>query len=65
MMDKVHKPSNSKLLEVQKEFYLLGYNTMKSAERQSTFQRNISSPFSGLKNKLSKKLARKHVASMR
>jgi hypothetical protein len=39
------------------EYYLLGYNTMKSVESQATFRRNISPPSSRSKNKPSKKQA--------
>jgi hypothetical protein len=39
---------------LHEEYYLLGYNAVYSAESQPTFRRNISLPFSGLKNKPSK-----------
>jgi hypothetical protein len=39
------------------ELYLLGYNALYSAEFQPTFQRNISPPSSGSKNKPNKKPA--------
>jgi hypothetical protein len=40
-----------------KELYLLWYNAMYSVESQPTFQRNVSPPSSGSKNKASKKPA--------
>jgi hypothetical protein len=45
------------------EYYLLGYNGMWSVENQLTLQRYIPLPSSEVKNKLSKKWARKQVAS--
>jgi hypothetical protein len=37
------------------DFYLLGYNAVKSTESQPAFQTNMSPPSSGSKNKPSKK----------
>jgi hypothetical protein len=45
------------------EFYLLGYNAVYSIESQPTFRKNMSPPSSGSKNKQSKKLVWKYVAS--
>jgi hypothetical protein len=46
------------------ECYILGYNTVSSAESQPTFRRNIPSPSSGLKNKPSKIPAGKQPVSL-
>jgi hypothetical protein len=45
--------------------HLLGYNAMSSIESQLTFRRNTLSPFSGSKNKPSKKPAWKQATSRR
>jgi hypothetical protein len=37
----------------KEKFHFLGYNALKSGERQPTFRTNISPPFSGLNNKSS------------
>jgi hypothetical protein len=39
------------------DFYLLAYDAMQSAESQLIFQRNMSPPFAGLKNRPCKKAA--------
>jgi hypothetical protein len=48
------------------KFYLLGYITVQSVESHSTFQKNVSPPSSGSKNKPIKKPAlRRHVSPKR
>jgi hypothetical protein len=48
--------------KVTDEEICLGYNTVLSAESQPMYQRNMSLPSSGSKNKPSKKLAWRQVA---
>jgi hypothetical protein len=44
-------------------FYLLGHDVVSFVEIQQTFHRNMSPPFSGSKNKLSKKTSMKQMES--
>jgi hypothetical protein len=41
----------------KQEFFVSGYDTIQTVESQPTFQRNMSSPSSGMKSKPSKKPA--------
>jgi hypothetical protein len=59
----VFSPKDMQKENNTEEFYLLGYNAVRSVESQPTFRRNMLPPSSWSKYKPSKKLAWKQMAS--
>jgi hypothetical protein len=57
LIKKQTSPYKLRNLPIPEEYYFLGYNAVSSIESQPTFQRDISPPSSGSKNKLNKKPA--------